>query len=75
MFITTDEIHCHHKVPKHKGGNDRYKNLCLVIKEAHILIHAKSQETIAKYKNLLKLSKEKREKLNDLRLKVGNEAI
>ncbi len=34
-----DEIHCHHKMPKAKGGGDEYKNLVILHKDVHRLIH------------------------------------
>ena len=44
-----DEIHCHHKVPLENGGTDRYKNLVIVHRDVHILIHATQPETIQVY--------------------------
>ena len=39
-FISKDEIHCHHKIPKSKGGIDSYQNSILVTATVHKLIHA-----------------------------------
>lgn len=39
VFRTTEEIHCHHKKPKEKGGGDEYANLTLVLEPVHKLIH------------------------------------
>lgn len=57
----------HHKIPREYKGTDEYKNLMLVIKEIHILIHATKEETINKYLNLLNLSKVQIKKLNKYR--------
>ncbi|TKI72063.1 group II intron reverse transcriptase/maturase [Lysinibacillus mangiferihumi] len=63
-------IHCHHKVPRLQGGTDEYKNLCLVDKEIHILIHAKDEEVISKYKHLI-TNVGSLNKLNNLRKKLN----
>ena len=62
-------IHCHHKVPRLQGGTDQYNNLCLVDKDIHILIHAKDEEIISKYKKLLTNS-QSLNKINTLRKKL-----
>lgn len=41
-------MHCHHIIPRHLGGDDKYSNLVLVHKDAHLLIHATQAETIDK---------------------------
>ena len=68
-FTSTEEIHCHHKIPKSQGGTDEYQNLILVTATVHKLIHATNAETIQKY---LKTCKPDIEKLNVLRQLVGN---
>ena len=68
-FMSTDQIHCHHKIPKSQGGTDEYENLILVTATAHKLIHAKNAETIQKY---LQACKPNLKKLNVLRQLVGN---
>jgi group II intron reverse transcriptase/maturase len=71
-FTSTKEIHCHHKIPKSKGGTDDYKNLILVTATVHKLIHATKAETIKKY---LQTCKPDIEKLNVLRKQVGNSIL
>ena len=71
-FEFLSEIHCHHKLPKSKGGRDNYQNLILVHEDVHLLIHATIEPTIAKYLSLLKLSKSQIAKLNKLRKEAGN---
>ena len=66
-FMSTDEIHCHHIIPKSKGGTDEYKNLILVSKSVHKLIHATKEKTIRKYCDLLDLNKKQMTKINLLR--------
>ena len=74
-FLTPDEIHCHHKQPRSKGGSDRYENLVLVLTDAHRLIHATNPKTVEMYLNLLKLNAQQKKKLNELRCKAGCEPV
>ena len=67
-------IHCHHKVPRLQGGTDQYKNLCLVDKDIHILIHAKEEDIISKYKKLI-TNTQSLNKLNTLRKKLELEQV
>ncbi len=66
-FQGLSEIHCHHKVPKNKGGNDKYENLVLVLEPVHKLIHAKDEVTVQKYLELLNLKSKQISKVNELR--------
>lgn len=70
-FCCVEEIHCHHKIPKHMGGTDVYANLVLVLEPVHHLIHATNKATIQKYLNLLNLSEKQLEKVNVLRKQAG----
>lgn len=74
-FVCTEQIHCHHKTPRSKGGTDAYANLILILDPVHRLIHATDQEVVAKYQALLKLDCKQMNKLNELRKMVGNEAL
>lgn len=71
-FTSTDKIHCHHKIPKTKGGTDDYQNLVLVTATVHKLIHATKAEIIEKY---LQNCKPNITKLNELRKLVGNKIL
>ena len=57
-------IHCHHKLPKHLGGSDEYKNLVIVSESVHRLIHATNPEIIRKYLQKLNLDAKQLRKLN-----------
>ena len=74
-ILECDEIHCHHKKPKGKGGNDAYQNLVIVHADIHRLIHATKKETINKYLAEFNLDRKALNKLNALRKLVGNEDI
>lgn len=62
-----DEIHCHHIIPKSKGGTDKYSNLIIVHCDVHKLIHASKSETIAYYLDILNLNDKMLKKVNKLR--------
>ena len=74
-FISVDEIHCHHITPRESGGSDKYENLILVLDDIHILIHAKTDDTIIRYLRKTKLDKEGLIKLNKLREKAHRAPI
>ena len=39
-FLTSDKVHCHHKLPRNMGGTDEFSNLVIIHKDVHRLIHA-----------------------------------
>ncbi|MBR4668503.1 MAG: HNH endonuclease, partial [Butyrivibrio sp.] len=47
VFDSADDIHCHHKIPRHLGGTDTYSNLILVCKAVDVLLHDYSLPTLA----------------------------
>ena len=67
LKLEADEIHCHHKLPIYKGGNDNYFNLVIVHKDIHRLIHVNDIDTISKYIKGMNLSSKQIEKVNALR--------
>jgi 5-methylcytosine-specific restriction endonuclease McrA len=71
LFETLGDIHCHHKLPRDKGGKSNYQNLIIVREPVHILIHATTKPTIDKYLSLLNLNKRQFAKLNKLRIEAG----
>ena len=70
-FLSLEDIHCHHKIAKSKGGTDEYSNLVLVDKDVHKLIHATDIEVIKYYIEVLKLKAKQLGKLNSLRQYLG----
>jgi len=65
--LEVGDIYCHHKLPRHLGGNDQYKNLVIVSEEVHRLIHSTDTETIRKYLDKLQLNASQFKTLNKLR--------
>lgn len=70
-FLSTADIHCHHKVAVENGGTDEFSNLVLVDKDVHKLLHAKKLDTIQFYLDLLKINATMLRKVNLLRQKLG----
>ncbi len=70
-----DEIHCQHKKPISQGGTGEYKNLIIVHIDIHKRIHAAKPETIQAYLDRIKPDKSQLDKINNLRMLVGNTAI
>ncbi|MCM1055193.1 MAG: group II intron reverse transcriptase/maturase [Bacteroides sp.] len=66
-FTDVNHIHCHHKVPKSRGGTDKYENLVLLDEDVHTLVHAKRIEIVKEYIDLLKLKMPEIHKINKLR--------
>ena len=66
-FQSLEDMHCHHKIAKSKGGTDEYSNLVLVDKDVHTLIHAMNMEVIKYYLELLQIKAMELRKLNRLR--------
>lgn len=73
--LLIEEIHCHHIIPRCMGGKDNYKNLIIIDKEIHKLIHATKEEIILSHLRKFKLDNSKLQKVNKLRIFAGNEAI
>lgn len=67
VFLFSDDVECHHIKPKSMGGNDTFKNLVIIDKRVHKLIHATKEETIGRYLNELNLNNKQIEKVNKYR--------
>lgn len=65
----------HHKLPRTMGGTDTYRNLVLLNKEMHRLVHTSSKDEALKILNKHKLKKRQFERLNHYRDLAGNTDI
>lgn len=74
-FLPAERVHCHHVLPKSIGGTDEYKNLVIVSKEVHRLIHATTKMTIKWYVDNLQLDGKQLKKIDIYRKKCNLEAI
>ena len=67
LFTNTNEIHCHHIVPKSISNDNSISNLVLVTNAIHKLIHCKNNDIIHKSIQELKLNSDQIKKINELR--------
>jgi RNA-directed DNA polymerase len=74
-FLSASDVHCHHYIPKHLGGNDKFINLRILHKEVHKLIHQTDKQTIDKLINKLGITMPMVQKINKYREKCGMELI
>ena len=69
-----DEIHCHHIISKRDNGTDEMKNLVIIHKDIHKLIHMTNKQLIQD--TIKNISKEINwNKLNKLRKLIHNDII
>ena len=68
-FLPAHDVHCHHIIPRHKEGKDKFDNLVIVSVETHKLIHNNHSQIPSHYTNKMVA------KLNKLRQNVGNNRI
>lgn len=73
--LNLTDMHCHHKVPWNKTQDDSYRNLILVDKDIHKLIHSKDMSLIKQLLDVLKLNENQLERLNKFRNMAGRETI
>ncbi|QWU06386.1 group II intron reverse transcriptase/maturase [Heyndrickxia coagulans] len=69
------DMEVHHKIPRNQGGSDEYRNLIFIRKDVHKLIHSTEKVTIQKYLQKLNLDENALDKINKLRVLVGNDKI
>lgn len=74
-ILDIGDIHCHHVVPRHKGGTDKYHNLKLVSIDIHVLIHVIDETIIQRLMAKVKLTAYQMKRLNYLRKQAGNDEI
>lgn len=74
-FLPVEFVHCHHYIPVSLGGIDEFKNLRILNKFVHVLIHATEKQTIAKYRAILNPDKKTIKRINEYRKKCNLEPI
>ena len=45
-YVPVEEYHCHHIVPKYKGGKNDFDNLCVLSEKEHRILHGKNPEQL-----------------------------
>ena len=73
--LLRDKRDCHHVKPISLGGDDKFNNLIWITTDVHNLIHSTNTETINKYLEIIKPTKEILTKINSYRKKAGNHEI
>ncbi|MFZ3577884.1 HNH endonuclease [Virgibacillus sp. DJP39] len=73
MFLSASEVHCHHYIPTHLGGSDKFSNLRILHKEIHKFIHQTDTTTIDSLKNNLGITEPMVQKINQYRQQCGME--
>jgi hypothetical protein len=73
--LILNDMHCHHKRLWFETKDDSYKNLMLITKDVHQLIHAKSTSQLSKLMRILSITEKQRIKIDELRALVGNFSI
>jgi RNA-directed DNA polymerase len=71
MYLFASDVHCHHYIPLHLGGNDKFDNLRILHKEVQQLIHQTHKEMIDVLKSRLGLTELMMIKINQYREKYG----
>lgn len=74
-YLNKSNMVLRNKLPKNKGGTDKYHNLILVNEDVSYLIDEKDMLKINQYKERITLDAKALEKLNTLRKLVGNPMI
>ena len=74
-FLFAEDVHCHHYKPVNLGGTDEFKNLRILHKDVHRLIHSTKEETIKRLIKLLKLTDEQIKKVDQYRKSCNLELI
>jgi hypothetical protein len=69
--LSAYDVHCHHFVPQHLRGTDKFNNLRILHKDIHRLIHRKDNEMIVSEIQKFGLNNSMIKKLNQYRIKCG----
>jgi RNA-directed DNA polymerase len=75
IFLYASDVHCHHYIPLHLGGSDKFNNLRILHKEVHQLIHQTLKKTIDILITKIGITKPMIQKVNQYREKCGKEPI
>ena len=75
LFLFAEDVHCHHYKPVSLEGTDEYRNLRILHKDVHKLIHATKDEIINRLIKILKLTDEQIKKVNQYRKLCNLELI
>ncbi|MCY9696151.1 group II intron reverse transcriptase/maturase [Paenibacillus alginolyticus] len=71
LYLFASDVHCHHYIPPHSGGTDKFNNLRILQKEVGQLILQTQKETIDVLKNKLGLTELMMVQINKYREKYA----
>lgn len=75
MFLEAQDVNCHHYIPVHLGGSDKFKNLRILQKEVHKLIHMTDTVKIDTLIKVLGITEPMLKRINKYRRKCELECI
>ncbi|WP_256815776.1 group II intron reverse transcriptase/maturase [Cytobacillus sp. Bac17] len=75
IFLYAEDVQCHHFKPRHLGGTDEFRNLRIIHKDIHKLIHATKLETINSILAEFNFDRKQIEKINRYRKNCKLEEI
>lgn len=75
MFLLAQNVYCHHYIPKHLGGSDKFDNLRILQKEVHKLIHMTDKVKANTLIKVLGITESMLKKINKYREKCELEII
>ena len=75
MFLQAQNVYCHHYIPIHLGGSDKFNNLRILQKEVHELIHMTDKIKANTLIKILGITESMLEKINKYREKCELEII
>ena len=75
MFLTAQNVYCHHYIPVHLGGSDKFNNLRILQKEVHELIHMTDKIKANTLIKVLGITESMLKKINKYREKCELEII
>ncbi|WP_408006423.1 group II intron reverse transcriptase/maturase [Pseudalkalibacillus sp. A8] len=67
QYLLAHNVHCHHYLPKHFGGNDQFHNLRILHEDVHRLIHMKDDQRIDSFLYKLGINQPMLNKINQYR--------
>jgi RNA-directed DNA polymerase len=75
MFLEAQNVNCHHYIPMHLGGSDKFNNLRILQKEVHKLIHMTDKIKIDTLIKVLGITEPMLKNINKYREKCELERI
>jgi hypothetical protein len=75
IFLQASDVHCHHYVPVHLGGDDSFNNLRILHKYVHIAIHQTDKTAISSRLKSFSITPTMMKKINTYREKCRLEPI